>query len=75
MTCKTYRSNGITAIVCSRGDRPIQCKCGARGSKLCDYLIGAGKTCDKPLCDRHAHSISAGVDYCEIHSKMSAGAA
>ena len=71
MTCKTVKTEaGITAIVCSRGRRPIICKCGSRGSKLCDFPIGEGKTCDRPLCDRHAVVISPGVDYCQIHANM-----
>lgn len=70
MVCRTINTGGITAIVCTRGARPIRCKCGARGDKLCDWPIGDGKTCDKPMCDRHATNVGKNLDYCKIHAKM-----
>jgi hypothetical protein len=35
---------------------------------LCDFKVG-GKTCDKPLCARHAVKIAREVDYCPDHPR------
>lgn len=73
MTCRPINlGGGVTGIVCSRGKRPILCKCGARGNKLCDFPIGDGKTCDKGMCDRHAVPMGKNMDYCQIHAEMAA---
>jgi DNA modification methylase len=47
--------NGITAIVCTRGQRRAKCSnCGRmRADLLCDWKLKgkkAGKTCDRKLC-------------------------
>lgn len=60
-------------IICSRGRRTPPCKfCQANGSfkpstKLCDFPVGEGKTCDAPICDRHATSVGPNQDYCPVH--------
>lgn len=76
MTCRRIGlGSGITAIACTRGERPQRCKeCGARASRLCDYpLTGrkAGKTCDANLCDRCAVNVGADRDYCGVHGRVS----
>ena len=65
--------NGVTAIVCSKGDRR-SCKCGRRSTKLCDYPLRGkkqGRTCDAPLCDRCATSVGRDKDYCPAHVEIS----
>ena len=34
---------------------------------LCDYPVGEGKTCDKPLCTKHANEIAPDIHYCTHH--------
>lgn len=36
-------------------------------SKLCDFPLGNGKTCDKPICNFHATSGGKNIDYCPDH--------
>ncbi len=51
MICRTVKiPGGITAIVCGSRPRPKRCGCGARADLLCDWKLGNGKTCDKPIC-------------------------
>ena len=57
-------------IICSRhpllhGNVCHVCK--APSTILCDWNLGPGKTCDKPLCRRHARSGGENVDYCLDH--------
>jgi hypothetical protein len=71
MACRSFRINGVAGIVCGlRRSRPKRCShkdCKAPGTKLCDWPIGDGKTCDKPLCDRHAVRVGDDTDYCRGH--------
>lgn len=55
-------------IVCGRGRRK-QCKwCGRRPvTKLCDYPVGHGRTCDAEMCDECATHIAHETDYCPKH--------
>lgn len=43
------------AIACARGPRRKSKPCSVcqkrTGTRLCDGKVGAGKTCDAPLCD------------------------
>jgi len=41
--------------------------CGDVGVNLCDFPVGAGKTCDRPICDFHAHEVAPNVHYCDVH--------
>ena len=65
-------------FVCHSGPDPRQrCAiCGVKGAdRLCDWEMGNGKTCDRPLCRRCAsHPIptfgkpeTAEIDYCPEH--------
>ncbi len=66
--------NGVTAIVCTRGQRSKRCKeCGARASILCDYPLrgkAAGRTCDAALCTRCAVNVGRDRDYCGPHARI-----
>ena len=70
MPCKPFRSadGKIVGIVCSREPRNRPCRfCGNPSSKLCDYPVSNGKTCDAPLCPACAVHIEPDTDYCPNH--------
>lgn len=51
-----------------RGDLGAHCtECLAPGENLCDYPVGDGKTCDRSLCDEHAHGVANDTHYCRNH--------
>jgi len=49
-------------IPCWKNDRLRQLS-----SKLCDFKLPSGATCDKPICDFHATSGGKNIDYCPEH--------
>jgi hypothetical protein len=50
------------------GDLGPHCAdCMDVGDNLCDYPVGAGKTCDRQICDTHAHEIAPNLHYCDAH--------
>jgi hypothetical protein len=74
MVCSVVKlPNGASAIVCGPRPRSKPCShpgCGVRhASKLCDWPIGGGKTCDKPLCEAHAVHVGPDTDYCRGHEE------
>ena len=70
MGCTHVKVGGFSAIVCSRGRRPIRCHvCGKAGALLCDWKIGGGNTCDQPMCDAHALEVGPGKHLCAEHQK------
>lgn len=45
--------------------------CMAISAFLCDWPVGdEGKTCDKPLCEVHAHEVGKNRHYCALHLQM-----
>jgi hypothetical protein len=63
------RDTGQTLFVC--GELGAHCAdCAAVGAFLCDYPVGDGKTCDRPMCDDHATEIGHEVHYCAAHYAM-----
>ena len=55
-----------TMFIC--GDLGAHCtECLAPSDNLCDYPVGEGRTCDRPLCDEHSHEVAADVHYCRGH--------
>lgn len=70
-------SDGLRMIVCSSGQsKPQKCTyCDRPSVALCDWPIGDGKTCDKPLCRIHAvkpiptfgKPDTDDIDYCPDH--------
>lgn len=44
--------------------------CMALGEFLCDYPVGEGSTCDRPICDVHASEIAPDIHYCQGHMKL-----
>ncbi len=65
---------GTSAIVCSRGRRPIRCvTCGQPGNLLCDYPVtrdGRSTTCDRPCCKQHAVQVGKGLHHCMAHANF-----
>ena len=53
------------------GDLGPHCTdCAAPSDVLCDYPVGDGKTCDRPMCGDHAYHVSTDTDYCRDHFIM-----
>lgn len=68
MTCHRIQTGGTVAIVCD-GRRPRRCKCGAKGTLLCDWKVETRRpsgTCDAPICDRC--TTSPDKDLCAKHA-------
>ena len=65
---------GGFAIVCGRGTRQKRCThCGRPSDKLCDFPLSgklAGKTCDRPICQKCAMHVDPDLDYCRPHAEM-----
>lgn len=63
------RFEGTRIFIC--GDLGPHCTdCAAPSDVLCDYPVGDGKTCDRPMCSDHAYHVSTDTDYCRDHSIM-----
>jgi hypothetical protein len=57
---------GTRKFMC--GDFGPHCAdCMDVGDNLCDYPVGNGKTCDRPICETHAHEIAPNLHYCDGH--------
>ncbi len=69
MPCYALRENGKTVgHIC--GDLGEHCSdCGAVAEYLCDYPVGDGKTCDRLVCEEHAHQVGVDLHYCATHKK------
>ena len=75
MACKVIKTRDFSAIVCSRGGRPIRCtKCGRPANRLCDWPVLPGKTCDKGICASCSYQPELGTDYCPDHAAAHARA-
>jgi hypothetical protein len=77
MTCRFIDlGNGVTGIVCTRGERAKRCKaCGDRASRQCDFPLrgkATGRTCDANLCERCAVVVGPDRDYCPPHARLAA---
>ena len=70
MPCYRARSDdGSEYFICGRNlDLGPTCHdCGYVSDYLCDYPVGYGKTCDRPMCEKHAHEIGPDLHYCQAH--------
>lgn len=46
-------------------------QCDAPSTKLCDHVKASGKTCDRPMCDKHAtRGDMPDIDFCNKHSQQ-----
>lgn len=83
MTCKHFTlPNGAVGIACTRGSGKTWCeekKCRREATILCDYIVGFEKTCDRPICRKHATCTGVEfrgtpdadtIDYCREHTDM-----
>ena len=65
---KTKSASDLPMIVC--GDLGPHCaECLSPGDVLCDYPVGNGKTCDRTICEDHAHQVYPDIHYCAAHYK------
>jgi protein-arginine kinase activator protein McsA len=69
MACEYVKFGDTVAICCSRGTKPKWCAfCHERpATKLCDYKLENGKTCDAPICDHCTTNGGKDIDYCPRH--------
>ncbi len=58
----------VHAIICGRTRIKTCCKCGAISTRECDWKIGGGKTCDRPICEACTHSPAPEKDLCPQHA-------
>ncbi len=73
MACETrYDDHGqVTMILCGRSRRQTCKFCGVQPvSKLCDFPVGKGKTCDAGMCTKCSTLIAHEVDYCPTHKNQ-----
>lgn len=72
MACRSFTlPDGGFGLICGPAPRRVKCwvtHCHERSTKLCDFPVGRGKTCDNNVCDRHAKSMGPDRDYCPLHS-------
>ncbi len=70
--CNTVNlPGGGYAIVCGGHNRKVRkCACGKVAALLCDWPIGGGKTCDKPVCQDCAVKGGPNVDFCPSHERL-----
>lgn len=62
------RSSEVGGAMFICGDLGDHCAdCMALGEFLCDYPVGDGKTCDRPICRDHSHEIGHEIHYCNGH--------
>lgn len=71
MPCEKYHTGGGgTVIICGRGKRKPVCRCGYTATRLCDWKLGGGRTCDKPMCPKCTHEPAPGKDLCPKHANQ-----
>lgn len=64
-----YKDGG-GAILCGVRRALALCSyCHQTHTKLCDFVLPNGKTCDKPMCHTHtSKGEKIGIDYCRDHA-------
>lgn len=70
MPCTPFKSadGSFIGIICSRKNTKKCYICGSDCTTLCDYPLDNGKTCDKPVCNKHKVNIGYDVDVCQEHA-------
>ncbi len=68
MPCDKYHTANGTMFICGRGPRKQRCACGYTATRLCDWKVGGGRTCDKPLCVKCTHEPAEDKDLCPTHA-------
>lgn len=67
MPCYSVSTPAGRAIVCTGRRRLPRCACGKPAEQLCDWKLGEGKTCSRPVCLRCTVSPAPGKDLCPEH--------
>lgn len=69
MPCSVLKlPNGTVAIVKHARGRRTRCACcPAWSGFLCDFELAPGKSCDRPLCGRHAIPVGPDRHVCPTH--------
>ena len=70
MPCETEEYDGTVYMVCHRGGGGSGQKClycHRSSTRLCDFAVADGKTCDAPMCDFCTHRAERTIDYCQTH--------
>lgn len=49
------------------GQQPGTVQCCAMSGFLCDFELPGGGTCDRPLCEEHAHQVADDRHLCPEH--------
>src|SRR5690349_6762597 len=66
MACYTFGNSGF---MCGSFNDEHCFACGGFGEFLCDFPVGNEKSCDRPMCQKHAHVIAPDLDYCPSHAE------
>jgi hypothetical protein len=66
-TVKTPDGKTFTAFICGRGRSTPCMQCQRPSTKLCDFPVSKGKTCDAPICDHCTTPVGPDLDYCPKH--------
>lgn len=67
---------GAGAIVCGSFPQEKHCvACGTFSTRLCDFPLPGGRTCDAPMCDTHAVRVGPNRDMCPQHKPRETQAA
>lgn len=77
MPCSVLKLPGGGAAIVRHGKPRRRCCAFCRltwDGLLCDYPVGDGKTCDKPLCNGHARQVGPDLHYCHDHPALPEGA-
>lgn len=65
------KESNLGSVMFITGDLGPHCTdCAAIGDLLCDYPVGDGKTCDRPMCEDHGAEIGFDLHYCHAHHAM-----
>lgn len=69
MGCSIEKTaSGATIIMCGGGKTQRRCHyCTRMSTKLCDFPVGDGLTCDRRLCGQCAVSKGPDKDECRLH--------
>ena len=58
-------------VIFLNGDLGPHCTgCMAPSEYLCDFPVGDGLTCDRPMCGEHSKQVLSNTHYCEDHAPM-----
>ena len=70
MACEVVNVDGNDFFVCGRGGGGSGQKCAychRSSTRLCDFEVENGKTCDVPMCDFCTHNAGRNLDLCQNH--------